>query len=301
MRDEPACAVRRCTSLQAIAAGAGRPARRRARPGAAEPVRGRLYWLDLLDAGIDDWGGVSPVTDRPREPGAARGPALDRTARRRPSRHGRTLAPRLTDVSGVRRSDNRIGGSTRPCASPVLDRSPTRRVSVATIPARHHPEKVTGRANDVGDRRRGDPRSGRRSTAWYSGATVASAAAARPGIGSDVVGRRGRRGASPAYVAGQATRRGGGRDHLFAARGPEVAAVAALADELRAAAVGDTVTYVRNRNINYTNVCTYKCTFCGFSKGPLSLNLRGKPYLLGARRDRRAGRRRLHELGATEV
>ena len=67
---------------------------------------------------------------------------------------------------------------------------------------------------------------------------------------------------------------------LFGARGPEVAAVAALADELRREAVGDTVTYVVNRNINYTNVCTFRCTFCGFSKGPLSLNLRGTPYLL---------------------
>ena len=45
-------------------------------------------------------------------------------------------------------------------------------------------------------------------------------------------------------------------------------------------AVGDAVTWVPNRNINYTNVCTFKCRFCGFSKGPLSLNLRGKPYLL---------------------
>jgi FO synthase len=59
-----------------------------------------------------------------------------------------------------------------------------------------------------------------------------------------------------------------------------VAAVAQVADELRRASVGDVVTYVRNRNINYTNVCTFKCRFCGFSKGPLSLNLRGTPYLL---------------------
>ena len=44
--------------------------------------------------------------------------------------------------------------------------------------------------------------------------------------------------------------------------------------------VGDTLTWVANRNINYTNVCTFKCRFCGFSKGPLSLNLRGTPYLL---------------------
>ena len=63
---------------------------------------------------------------------------------------------------------------------------------------------------------------------------------------------------------------------------------------------GDTVTFVRNRNINYTNVCTFKCSFCGFSKGPLSLNLRGKPYLLSneeiADRVREAA-----ALGATEV
>jgi len=67
---------------------------------------------------------------------------------------------------------------------------------------------------------------------------------------------------------------------LFRARGPEVGHVADYADELRFAAVGNTVTWVHNRNINYTNVCTYKCRFCGFSKGPLSLNLRGTPYLL---------------------
>ena len=57
---------------------------------------------------------------------------------------------------------------------------------------------------------------------------------------------------------------------------------------------------MRNRNINYTNVCTYKCTFCGFSKGPLSLNLRGKPYLLSD--DEIADRvREAADLGATEV
>jgi FO synthase len=56
--------------------------------------------------------------------------------------------------------------------------------------------------------------------------------------------------------------------------------VAAVADELRREQVGDVVTWVANRNINYTNVCTFKCRFCAFSKGPLSLNLRGSPYLL---------------------
>jgi len=52
------------------------------------------------------------------------------------------------------------------------------------------------------------------------------------------------------------------------------------ADGVRRDLVGDGVTFVINRNINYTNVCTFKCRFCAFSKGPLSLNLRGDPYLL---------------------
>ena len=67
---------------------------------------------------------------------------------------------------------------------------------------------------------------------------------------------------------------------LLSARGPELARVAEVADNLRRDAVGDVVTFVRNRNINYTNICTFKCRFCAFSKGPLSLNLRGDPYLL---------------------
>jgi FO synthase len=67
---------------------------------------------------------------------------------------------------------------------------------------------------------------------------------------------------------------------LFHARGADVEAIAWTADRLRDAAVGDTVTYVVNRNINYTNLCTYKCRFCAFSKGPKSLNLRGDPYLM---------------------
>lgn len=67
---------------------------------------------------------------------------------------------------------------------------------------------------------------------------------------------------------------------LFRARGTDVEVIAAVADLLRERAVGETVTYVVNRNINYTNVCTYKCRFCAFSKGPRSLNLRGAPYLM---------------------
>jgi FO synthase len=74
-----------------------------------------------------------------------------------------------------------------------------------------------------------------------------------------------------------------GRDDveaLFWARGEDVEVIARVADELRRRAVGDTVTYVINRNINYTNQCYFRCGFCGFSKGPKSLNHRGEPYML---------------------
>ena len=67
---------------------------------------------------------------------------------------------------------------------------------------------------------------------------------------------------------------------LFQARGDEFAAVCAAADALRRDTCGDTVSYVVTRNINYTNICSFKCQFCAFSKGKMSENLRGRPYNL---------------------
>ena len=69
-------------------------------------------------------------------------------------------------------------------------------------------------------------------------------------------------------------------ERLFRARGHEVEAVAKVADTIRARRCGETVTYVINRNINYTNQCYFRCGFCGFSRGPKSMNLRGDPYIL---------------------
>ena len=65
---------------------------------------------------------------------------------------------------------------------------------------------------------------------------------------------------------------------LFAARGDDFVAVLSAADALRFEVNGDEGTYVVTRNINYTNVCYFKCQFCAFSKGKLSENLRGAPY-----------------------
>lgn len=67
---------------------------------------------------------------------------------------------------------------------------------------------------------------------------------------------------------------------LFTARGREVEAVAWVADQLRERAVGDVVTYVINRNINYTNQCYFRCGFCGFSRGPKSAGFKDEPYVL---------------------
>jgi FO synthase len=69
---------------------------------------------------------------------------------------------------------------------------------------------------------------------------------------------------------------------LFNARGDDFSYVAQQADALRRQVHGDTVSYVVNRNINYTNVCYFKCQFCAFSKGKLSENLRGRPYDISA-------------------
>ncbi|TDH35171.1 7,8-didemethyl-8-hydroxy-5-deazariboflavin synthase subunit CofH [Pseudohoeflea suaedae] len=88
--------------------------------------------------------------------------------------------------------------------------------------------------------------------------------------------------------------------HLFRARGDEFSAVCRAADELRRRVNGDVVSYVVTRNINYTNICYFKCQFCAFSKGKLSENLRGRPYDIGM--DEIAGRvREAWDRGATEV
>ncbi len=87
---------------------------------------------------------------------------------------------------------------------------------------------------------------------------------------------------------------------LFGARGEDFEYVRAAADGLRQETHGDAVSYVVTRNINYTNVCYFRCQFCAFSKGKMSENLRGKPYDLElgeiARRVEEAWSR-----GATEV
>ena len=67
---------------------------------------------------------------------------------------------------------------------------------------------------------------------------------------------------------------------LFYARGSQIDDIASVANNIRKKVNGEEVSFVINRNINYTNQCYYKCGFCGFSKGPQSLSLKEKPYSL---------------------
>jgi len=233
----------------------------------------------LLDAGIDDWGGVSPVTAdhvNPERPW----PAVE-ALRATTEKRGFVLAPRLTIYPEYALAPDRwLDPAMR---FPVLDRSDAeglgrddRWASGGTVdpPAAHAP---AGR--------------------------VAGAAVGATGTAASAVSAARAEGALSEVLAGVQLGQETGVEEitaLFAARGPGVAAVAEVADELRRQAVGDTVSWVNNRNINYTNVCTFKCRFCAFSKGPLSLSLRGSPYLLEldeiSRRVAEA-----EALGATEV
>ena len=231
-------------------------------PNLAEDVVG------LVRSGIDDLGGVSPVTIdhvNPERPW----PQIDALAQELAGA-GFTLAPRLTAhpefvLDPAKWFDANL-------AFPVMDRSDAQGMGRddpgAVFPERTMEDsKVTDGAEVmlIGDR----------STAWYSGADtnpmtlLPSHGSARGRIAEVLAGARSGEEVGVAEIT-----------DLFAARGAEVAAVANLADEMRQQVNGDVVTYVANRNINYTNVCTFKCQFCGFSKGPMSLNLRGAPYLL---------------------
>ena len=87
---------------------------------------------------------------------------------------------------------------------------------------------------------------------------------------------------------------------LFNTAGKKINDIANVANELNFIKNGNNVSYVKNRNINYTNQCYYKCGFCGFSKGPNSLNLKEKPYAIDIQEvvERTV---EAYEMGASEV
>jgi FO synthase len=251
----------------------------------------------LLDAGIDDWGGVSPVTAdhvNPERPW----PDLDRLRAVTEAR-GFVVTPRLTiypEFIGALTAEPSkwVDASLR---FAIADRSDSHLLG-RDDPGAFFPEKVSHFV-DTGS---GDGAEvvliGDRSTGWYSGANASPALLV--GVGTAAGAARGAVQEILDHVLAGGVADVDQIEALFGARGPEVRAVAEAADEMRKRIVGEQITWVHNRNINYTNVCTFKCKFCGFSKGPLSLNLRGKPYLLTLE-DVAQRVREGWALGATEV
>ncbi|HTT06606.1 MAG TPA: 5-amino-6-(D-ribitylamino)uracil--L-tyrosine 4-hydroxyphenyl transferase CofH [Steroidobacteraceae bacterium] len=227
----------------------------------------------LVRAGINDWGGVSPLTPDHVNPEAP-WPHLDELARESRSA-GRELVERL-----------------------------------ALVPRyAAQPQRWTDASMATRVRRLCDSRGFARADRWYAGAgcelppdaqrwsqrhgiatsVISTASATGAGIGAILAAAR----AGETLVPGDIVR-------LFGAQGAELEAVIETADALRRQTVGETVTYVVNRNINYTNICLYHCGFCAFSKGRGAKDLRGPAYNLDleeiARRTAEAA-----AAGATEV
>ncbi len=216
----------------------------------------------LIAAGINDWGGVSPVTLDHVNPEAP-WPRLDEL-RARTASAGKVLVERLPIYpSYALAGGDWLDAPLRPRVLQAMDTQGYARVE-----------------------------------AWspgMSGVTVPSS----PTIVQ-------RQLPSPAVIDAIARASSGERlieteiVALLNARGADQEAVCQAADKLRKEICGDVVSYVVTRNINYTNVCKYRCSFCAFSKGRRSNALRGASYDLAQDEVRRRAVEAL-ERGATEV
>ena len=233
----------------------------------------------LLDAGIDDWGGVSPVTVDHVNPEAP-WPELERLGEATRSR-GLELAPRLAvypeyvaalqrwvdpavapgvlalaDADGLAREDDWAAGARERPESPPVGAAALFEGAPSLLPAASVSSKSVHLGN--GSAPKTSQRTATSNLAPVSPSTAEALAKVREEVELD-----------EDDVA-----------ELFRARGRDFAAVVAAADALRREVCGDAVTYVVTRNINYTNVCYFRCGFCAFSKGKLAANLRGAPYLV---------------------
>ena len=213
----------------------------------------------LVGAGLNDWGGVSPVTPDHVNPEAP-WPAVDELARRS-AEMGKVLVNRLAVYPAYVRA-------------PEIWLAP----EVATQVRRMSDAEGLAREDD-----------------WAPGNT-------EPPPAPQVLLRE-----VDAEIVRIVDRATGGKrlDHseiqrLFTARDADYRHVTGAADALRQAVSGDVIRYVVNRNINYTNICYFRCRFCAFSKGRTHDDLRGKPYDLALEE---VSRRAVEawERGATEV
>jgi FO synthase len=213
----------------------------------------------LIAAGINDWGGISPVTPDHVNPEAP-WPAIIELAERTAAA-GKLLAPRLPIYPSY-----------------ALDLATWAAPEIATQARRLSDSEGLARDDDWAPGTRAPPR-----------APAIYARSIDPAI--ERIIQRAQTGAR--LNALEIVR-------LFAARDVDYRHVVAAADELRRATSGDTIRYVVNRNINYTNICSYRCQFCAFSKGKTHEALRGAPYDLALEEIVRRATE-AWERGATEV
>ncbi len=247
----------------------------------------------LVRAGINDWGGVSPVTPDHVNPEAP-WPHLEDLARSTDAA-GRDLVERLalTPAYAVRPeiwTDPGITPRVRRASDSRGFARPDRWFagSGAQLPAVAERWSVgSGAASPaVTERWSADseapvPAVAGRLPARESGNLRVSAS----GDGGDAAAIAGARSRGKTAVIIAAARAGHALNEtdivrLFSVEGRDLDEVIAAADQLRHESVGDTVSYVINRNINYTNICLYHCGFCAFSKGRGAADLRGPAYNL---------------------
>ncbi|BFM07778.1 5-amino-6-(D-ribitylamino)uracil--L-tyrosine 4-hydroxyphenyl transferase CofH [Halioxenophilus aromaticivorans] len=199
----------------------------------------------LIEAGINDWGGVSPVTPDHVNPEAP-WPHLDALAKATQAT-GHELVERLTVYPRfTQQADTWLAPGVRPKVLKLSDSSGLARVGQ-----------------------------------WAPGACTEANQDDLNDIASGPFIAR-RKSAISQLLEKHTTQQLTQKDiaQLFSARGQDFADVCRAANNLRKATNGDTVSYAVVRNINYTNICQYQCSFCAFSKGKRHDHLRGKPYLL---------------------
>ncbi|MFT4025452.1 MAG: 5-amino-6-(D-ribitylamino)uracil--L-tyrosine 4-hydroxyphenyl transferase CofH [Novosphingobium sp.] len=222
--------------------------------------------VELLDAGIDDWGGISPVTQDHVNPEAPwpEIALMEEVC----AAYGRPLVERLTVYPRYAASDDRawIDPALRPAVLKLSDAEGLARDSIWSPGVADHapatPQQPLGRVP--------------------SGPTA-------PQLHRILDKAAGGNELSEAEIVA-----------LFTARGSAAEAVVEAADALRREVKGDEVTYVINRNINYTNICTHTCSFCAFSKTSSKAGFRDKPYNLDLEEIAERAREAVAK-GATEV
>lgn len=197
----------------------------------------------IVDAGINDWGGVSPVTPdfvNPEAPWPHLTDLADKTAGA-----GKLLIERLALYPGYANDlPQWVDPSVEPLVLQAIDGSGFARTENWAAGAVEAPPEID---------------------------LARVTAIAKQGPSADLADILGKAKSGEGLSEDDIVR-------LFKARGNDYTAVCQAADEMRKQVAGDEVTYCVNRNINYTNVCYFKCQFCAFSKGKTSENLRGKPY-----------------------